>query len=144
MINNKKKNSNYISIKESRAIIKHNIKILVIETNVDGGLKTVIEEELKRRGFQNGIQIIEKYSTVVKQTRIELERGNIVDRIYYPSQELFSLNSDMGKFMNTFTMYNIDGRNEHDDANDSVGMFTSEIVSGKAKPQKAVPIKRPF
>ena len=25
MINNKKKNSNYISIKESRAIIKHNI-----------------------------------------------------------------------------------------------------------------------
>lgn len=125
-------------------IIKHNIKILVIETNVDGGLKTVIEEELKRRGFNNGIQIIEKYSTAVKQTRIELERGNIVDRIYYPAQELFALNSDMGKFMNTFTMYNIDGRNDHDDANDSVGMFTSEIVAGKAKPQKARAIARPF
>ena len=103
-----------------------------------------IEKELKKRGFNNGIQIIEKYSTMVKQTRIELERGNMIDRIYYPSQELFALNSDMGKFMNTFTMYNIDGKNDHDDANDSVGMFTSEIVTGKAKPQKARAIARPF
>ena len=125
-------------------IINHNIKILVIETNVDGGLKTVIEEELKRRGFHNGIQLIEKYSTVVKQTRIELEKGNMVDRIYYPSQEMFALNSEMGQFMSSFTMYNSNGKNEHDDANDSVGMFTSEIVGGRAKPQKAVPIKRPF
>lgn len=125
-------------------IIKHNIKVLVIETNVDGGLKTIILEELKRRNFNNGIQIIEEYSTVVKQTRIELERGNIVDRIYYPSQELFAINSDMGKFMNSFTMYNIEGRNEHDDACDSAALFTAKIVSGKAKPQKATPIKRPF
>ena len=125
-------------------IIKNNIKILVIETNVDGGLKKVIEDELDLRGFHNGIQIIEKYNTVVKQTRIELERGNMIDRIYYPSQQLFPFNSDMGRFMNSFTMYNIEGKNEHDDANDSVGMFTAEIVSGKSKPQKAHAIKRPF
>jgi predicted phage terminase large subunit-like protein len=125
-------------------IITHNIKILVIETNVDGGLKTVIEKELKERGFNNGIQIIEKYSTVIKQTRIELEKGNIVDRIYYPDMSMLALNSDMGKFMTSFTMYNIEGNNVHDDANDSLGMFTSEIVAGKSKPQKARPIKRPF
>ena len=125
-------------------IMQHNIKILVIETNVDGGLKKVIEDELNARGFHNGIQIIEKYNTVVKQTRIELERGNMIDRIYYPNQQLFPINSDMGRFMNSFTMYNIECRNEHDDANDSVGMFTAEIVSGKSKPQKAHAIKRPF
>lgn len=125
-------------------IILNNIKVLVIETNVDGGLKEVILKELKNRGFDNGIQIIEKYSTEVKQTRIELERGNMVDRIFYPSQEILSLASDMGKFMESFTMYNIEGRNEHDDANDGVAMFCSEIVTGKAKPQKAIPIKRPF
>lgn len=125
-------------------IIINNIKVLVIETNVDGGLKSVILKELKNRGFDNGIQIIEKYSTEVKQTRIELERGNMVDKIFYPAQELLSMNSDMGKFMNSFTMYNIEGRNEHDDANDSVAQMCSEIISGKAKPQKAIPIKRPF
>lgn len=126
-------------------IIKHNIKILVVETNVDGGLKKTIEDTLKEKyHFDNGIVIIEKYNTVVKATRIELERGNMIDRIFYPDQNLFAQNSDMGRFMTSFTMYNIDGRNEHDDANDSVGMFTAEIVSGKSKPQRAVPIKRPF
>lgn len=97
-------------------IITNNIKVLVIETNVDGGLKDIILKELKAKGFDNGIQIIEKYSTEVKQTRIELERGNITDKIFYPSQEILSMNSDMGKFMNSFTMYNIEGKNEHDDA----------------------------
>lgn len=125
-------------------IIEHNIKILVIETNVDGGLKTIIEEKLAQKGFHNGITIIEKYSTMVKMTRIELERGNMIDRIYYPDQTMFAINSDIGKFMNSFTLYKIDGSNEHDDANDSVAMFTMEIVGGKAKPQKARAIKRPF
>lgn len=125
-------------------IVKHNIKILVIETNVDGGLKKVIEERLEAIGFNNGIQIIEKYSTVVKQTRIELERGAIIDRIYYPNQRLFAINSDMGAFMTSHTMYNIEGGNVHDDATDSVAMFTSEIVAGKSKPIKPKVFARPF
>lgn len=125
-------------------IMSNNVKILVVETNVDGGLKKTIEEELGRRGFNKGIQIIEKYNTVVKQTRIELERGAMIDQIYYPSQDLFAINSDMGKFMTSFTMYNIEGSNVHDDANDSVAMFTSEIVAGRSKPAKPVIFKRPF
>ena len=125
-------------------IIKHNVKILVIETNVDGGLKRTLEEKLRERGFYNGIQIIEKYSTMVKQTRIELERGAIIDRIFYPSQNLFPINSDMGKFMTSHTMYNIEGGNVHDDATDSLAMFTAEIVSGKSKPNKPVIFARPY
>lgn len=97
-------------------IVKHNIKMLVIETNVDGGLKSVLLEKLQEIGFSNSIQIIEKYSTMVKQTRIELERGAITDKIFYPAQNLFAVNSDMGKFMISFTMYNIEGNNVHDDA----------------------------
>lgn len=125
-------------------IIKHNIKMLVVETNIDGGLKNSIFEELNKRGFNNGIQIIEKYNLVPKQTRIELERGNIADKIYFPSQDLLAPNSYMGKFMAGFTMYNIEGRNEHDDHADSLAMFSSEIIGGKAKPQKAYAFKRPF
>ena len=125
-------------------IVKNNVKMLVIETNVDGGLKQVLEEKLQAVGFNNGIQIIEKYSTMVKQTRIELERGNIIDRIYYPSFNLFPINSDMGKFMTSHTMYNIEGANKHDDATDSLAMFTAEIVAGKAKPIKPIILARPF
>ena len=125
-------------------IIGNNVKILVIETNVDGGLKNVILSEMERRGFSNGIQIIEKYSTMVKQTRIELERGNIIERIWFPAQHLFAINSDMGKFMESHTMYNIEGNNVHDDATDSLAMFSSEVIDGKAKPIKPVIIARPF
>lgn len=125
-------------------IIKQNVKMLVIETNVDGGLKSTLVDEMKNRGFDNGIQIIEKYSTVVKQTRIELERGNIVDRIYYPAPQMFAINSDMGRFMTSHTLYNIEGNNKHDDATDSLAMFTSEIVAGKSNPIKPVILKRPF
>ena len=125
-------------------IIGNNVKILVIETNVDGGLKNVILSEMERRGFANGIQIIEKYSTMVKQTRIELERGNIIERIWFPAQHLFAINSDMGKFMESHTMYNIEGNNVHDDATDSLAMFSSEVIDGKAKPIKPVIIARPF
>ena len=124
-------------------IVTRNIKILVIETNVDGGLKSVILEKLNAIGFKNNIQIIEKYSTVVKQTRIEIERGGIIDRIFYPSQNLFAVNSDLGKFMFSHTGYNIEGNNVHDDATDSLAMFLSEVVAGRSKPQKAIPIKRP-
>lgn len=125
-------------------IVSRNIKKLVIETNVDGGLKTIIEEKLAEIGFNNGIEIIEKYNTVVKQTRIELERGNILDRIFYPNSDLFAINSDMGRFMNSFTMYNIEGTNTHDDANDSVALFTSEIVSGKSQLSKPMIFARQF
>lgn len=125
-------------------IIQHNIKILVIETNVDGGLKKVILEKLKALNYKGSIEIIELYSTVNKATRIELEKGNIVNKIVYPERNMYGANTPLGKFMNSFTIYNSQGRNEHDDANDSMAMFTSQIMGGKAELQKVKPIKRPF
>lgn len=127
-----------------RKIMENRIKILVIETNVDGGLKTTLLKRLGEMGYNESIDIREKYSTMVKETRIELERGNVVDKIYYPSQNLFAPNSDMGKFMTSFTMYNIEGKNVHDDANDSCSLFSSEIIAEKSKPIKPVIIARPF
>lgn len=125
-------------------IMKHNVTNLIVESNVDGGLKKIIEKELDRRNFHNGIIINEHYSTMVKQTRIELERGNLTERIWYPSQDLFPINSDMGRFMESHTMYNIEGGNRHDDATDSLAMFTADIVTGKNKPIKPVIFKRLF
>lgn len=121
----------------------HHIVKLVIETNVDGGLKRTLDEKLRQRGISYCI-IIEKYNTVPKAIRIEAEKGNIVRKLWFPAKVLLQANSDIAKFMNNFTLYNSVGRNKNDDAPDSNAMFTSEIIGEKSKVRKATAIKRPF
>lgn len=120
-------------------IITNHIIYLVIESNVDGGLKRTLDEKLQQRGV-NWCVIDEKYNTVQKKIRIEINKGTTLRRIYFPRKDMFGTNTDMGKFMESFTVYNSDGRNEHDDANDSVSMFSSEIIEENSQPQIAEPI----
>lgn len=97
-------------------MLEDRIRILVIESNVDGGLKKLIEQEYERRGIKMDCVIIEKYNTVQKSIRIELEKGIIKKRLIFPHKSLFSKIGDMGKFMNNFTLYNSQGINRNDDA----------------------------
>lgn len=124
-------------------IIKYNINALVIETNVDGGLKKILEEKLHEKGYYN-IDIIEHYSTGNKLARIEDQKGNILRNIIFPAKRLFGIKSDIGKFMNNLTTFNNNGRNSHDDAPDSCAMMTREFVEEASAPQKAIPISNPF
>ena len=124
-------------------IIENKIIKLVIETNVDGGLKRTLEEKLHERGYFN-IEIIEKYNTIQKSIRIESEKGNIRNKIWFPSKNIIEPNSDMSKFMGNFTLYNSAGRNRNDDAPDSNAMFSSEIIIGRSKVAKVKPISRRF
>lgn len=117
-------------------IIEHHIIYLVVESNVDGGLKKILDEKLQLKGITWCI-IVEKYNTVQKKIRIEVNKGTTLRRIYFPKKEMFGTNTEMGKFMESFTLYNSDGRNAHDDANDSTAMFSSEIIEENSKPQKA-------
>lgn len=120
----------------------NNIRILVIETNVDGGLKKLIQGEFEKRGIPCTCDIREKYNTVQKSIRIEMEKGIIKKRIWFPNRTMFGRTSPMGKFMDNLTLYNSQGGNKNDDAPDSVGMFTSEIIGEKSKPRRAKAVKR--
>ncbi len=122
-------------------IMKHHIVKLVIESNVDGGLKKVLEEKLHKLGVHYCV-IIEKYNTVPKKIRIEAEKGNIVNKIVFPSRNCIE-NVEMSRFMSNLTLYNSSGRNVNDDAPDSNAMFTSEIIGEKAKPNYVKFTKRP-
>lgn len=122
-------------------IVENRIVTLVIETNVDGGLKKVLEEKFDEYGIDY-CTVIEKYNTVTKSIRIEAEKGRIVKYIRFPSREMFGLNSDMGKMMSNLTTYSTLSKNRNDDSPDSMAMFTSEIVGEKAKPRRAVAVKR--
>lgn len=125
-------------------ILEHNIKILIIETNVDGGLKKLILDEFDKRGIYCNCDIREKYNTVQKSIRIEMNKGIIKRRIWFPDKKMFSKISDMGNFMNNLTLYNSQGGNRNDDAPDSCALFSSEIIGEKYKNKKVKAIKRPF
>lgn len=125
-------------------IVDHHIVKLVIESNVDGGLKKVLEEKLHNLGVYYCV-IIEKYNTVPKKIRIEAEKGNIRKHIVFPSKGALEPNTDLSRHMQNLVLYNSIGRNVNDDAPDSNAMFTSEIIGGKSKPNKAKFYKkRPF
>lgn len=124
-------------------IIQHRITKLVVETNVDGGLKRLLDNELKQRGIYF-CEIIEKYSTMKKSVRIEMEKGTIKRRIVFPAKHLNGTNTDIGRFMNNLTTYSSTMMNRNDDAPDAAAMFSSEIVENRSKPAKAIPMKRYF
>ena len=71
-----------------------------------------------------------------------MEKGIIKKRIWFPNRIMFGRTSEMGKFMDNLTLYNSQGTNKNDDAPDSVGMFTSEIIGEKSKPRRAKAVKR--
>ena len=120
-------------------IIENHIIMLVIESNVTSELKQNIENILKQKGA-NYCEIIEKYNTIPKATRIENEKHIIKKQMVFPRKGMYGINTDMGKFMDNLTTYNSTGANPNDDAADSCGMLASEIIEENAQPQVAVPL----
>ena len=124
-------------------IIEHHIIKLVIESNVTSELKQNIDTILRENGVYY-CEIVEKYNSENKKARINDEKGSIVRNIVFPQKNMYGEGSQMGKFMNNFTLYNEDGNNANDDAPDSLAMFSREIICGGSLPIKVRAIKRPF
>lgn len=133
----------YLPIVEK--IIEHHIIKLVIESNVTSELAQKIEEELSKRNA-NFCEIIEKYNTIPKPTRIENEKHIIKHQMVFPDKGMFGINTDMGRFMDNLTTYNSEGANPNDDAPDSCAMFGSEVIEENSMPQiaEAMPFIRQF
>lgn len=109
-------------------IIEHRLNKLVLENNTDTSLKEVLEERLHKRGYY-GCVIIEKYSTVNKEKRINDNQGDIKGMIVYPKKGMHSPNSDMGKAMDGITSYSFSYPNKFDDGIDSIALFVMEFIS---------------
>lgn len=117
-------------------IIEHKLNKLVLENNTDTSLKEVLEERLHKRGYY-GCTIIEKYSTVNKEKRINDNQGDIRGMIVYPKKGMHSPNTDMGKAMDSVTSYSFNYPNKFDDAIDSIALFVMEFISNINKFAKA-------
>lgn len=121
-------------------IMEHNIVLMVIESNVTSELKQNVERILNERGYTPP-EIIEKYNTIPKATRIENEKHIIKKQMVFPKRDMYGINTDMGKFMDNLTTYNSSGNNVNDDAPDSLGMMASEIIEENSQPQMAEPLE---
>ena len=120
-------------------IIEYHIITLVIESNVTSELKQAIEERLASKGAMF-CEIYEKYNTIQKSTRIEMEKGVIKKQLVFPCKNSYGENTSMGKFMVNLTLYNATGTNANDDAPDSCALFCSEIIEENSQPQIAEPL----
>jgi len=117
-------------------IVEHHIIKLVIESNVTSELKQNIEAKLKSLGVYY-CEIIEKYNTIPKATRIENEKSIIKKQLVFPQKGMYGNGTQMGKFMDNLTVYNSSGTNPNDDAPDSCALFGSEIIEENSVVQKA-------
>jgi len=120
-------------------IIEHHIITLVIESNVTSELKQNLDKILESKGITY-CEIIEKYNTIPKLTRIENEKHIIKKQLVFPEKTMYGINTMVGKFMDNLTTFNSTGANPNDDAADSCALFGSEIIEENSKPQIAEPL----
>ena len=120
-------------------IIEHHINTLVIESNVTSELKQNLDTILQSKGV-GYCEIIEKYNTMPKPTRIENEKHIIKKQMVFPKKGMYGVNTEMGAFMDNLTSYNASGNNPNDDAPDACALFGSEIIEENSQPQIAEPL----
>lgn len=120
-------------------IIEHHVNTLVIESNVTSELKQNLDKLLQQKGI-GYCEILEKYNTMPKATRIENEKHIIKKQLVFPQKGMFGINTDMGAFMDNLTSYNATGSNPNDDAPDACALFASEIIEENSQPQIAEPL----
>ena len=120
-------------------IIENHVNTLVIESNVTSELKQNIEQLLSKKGV-GYCEILEKYNTIPKPTRIENEKHIIKKQLVFPKKGMYGINTDIGAFMDNLTSYNATGTNSNDDAPDSCALFGSEIIEENSQPQYAEPL----
>lgn len=121
-------------------IISNHINTLVIESNVTSELAQNITKILESKGVCY-CEIIEKYNTIPKPTRIENEKHIIKKQLIFPQKNMYGFNTDIGKFMDNLTSYNATGMNPNDDAPDACALFASEIIEENSQPQVAEPLE---
>lgn len=122
-------------------IIQHKIVKMVLENNIDVSLKQLLTERLKAKGYF-ACEIIEKFSVGKKEQRIKDSRGLIKQYMMFKSKKMVNRNTDYGRFMEDFTNYSFDFANKHDDAPDSLALFTVDIILGRTVIPYATAVSR--
>lgn len=124
-------------------VIQHKILKLVIESNVNEGIKDVLETKLKDRGVR-WCEIVLLYNTVNKEQRIADMANTVKTTVVFPEKGKYSTKHPLGLFMYQLTQYTTEGNNKHDDAADSICGFVNKFVVNGTRKNKIKTRKKIF
>ena len=117
-------------------IINNNITKLSLENNTSNTIGTLLDEHLRAKGYRI-CEIDEFFSTSQRgaETKVQriLNQASVIrEYIRFPDRELYSANSDTGRFMDMFTNWdsknNVGRRINPDDCCDAMAMFSKENI----------------
>ena len=108
-------------------VIQHKITRLYVERNTDECIETLLQDALKKRGYNSCI-IEEIYSTVPKDRRIMSAEGDIKSKIIFPKYGMYAQSSNIGNALMNFYGYTYTGTVAHDDAPDSLALFSQRFI----------------
>lgn len=108
-------------------LMQHNVTQLYLERNTDELLEPILTKELAERDF-TGCVIDEVYSTTPKETRIMMAEGEIKSRMIFPKMGIYAPSNDIGKALQTLYGYMYGNGRIHDDAPDSLALFTKKFI----------------
>ena len=122
-------------------LLKHKVQQCRFESNSAGGRTAdKVEEGVKKRG---GItHITKKRTTQNKLTKIIVNSDYVKENFYFKDRSKYLPNSEYGRFMKELTSFTQSGKNNHDDAPDSIVQLAIFIQSMGLN--KVEPIKRPI
>lgn len=123
-----------------RFIIDNQITQFTLENNTSNTLGTLLEDELKRNGYNN-CKIKEIFSSSKKGKETKLQRilsqeATIINNIRFPHKSILKPQTEMAEFMEHFTRFdskeNIGKKSNPDDAPDSVAIFSDNYLFNRA------------
>ena len=112
-------------------IIQHRVTHLILENNINEGLKTLLEEELKKRGYTSCI-IEEIYHYEQKDIRIARSEADIKAGMVFPKFGLYARSSAIGMALEELYGYTYLKKVEHDDFTDALATYAKRFIEGKA------------
>jgi len=119
-------------------LVKHHVQQAQFESNKEGSrTANKVEELVKEKGGR--CHITKKYTTQNKETKIIVNSAWVKQHVYFKDITEYEPKSDYGVMMSFLCSYTQLGKNNHDDAPDTLAMFALFVDSlnvGQAEVQK--------
>lgn len=116
----------------ANALVEHNVKTVVFESNSAGGyFGRDVMELVKKQGGRCSDRY--KFNCTNKITRMENARDNIIRDYWFLEEDMYERNSQYGKFMSNLTTMTRSGKVKNDDAPDSLALLENEMRKGARK-----------
>lgn len=112
-------------------IISHKVTRLILENNINEGLKDLLEKKLHERGYTSCV-IEEIYHYEQKDLRIAHSEADIKAGMVFPKFGLYARSSPIGMALEELYGYTYLKKVEHDDFIDSLATYSKRFIEGNA------------